>query len=87
MRVILDWCKYIENRIYKDDSPLRQFTKFSYSGYNAMRTKKNMDGFLSQNYYEDFARSRLTVGKYLDEQDDVGRQALLQLRKSHPKVN
>ena len=66
MRVVLDWCKFIENRIYKDDSPLRQFTRFSYSGYNAMRTKKNMEGFLSQGYYEDFAEKGLTVGRYLE---------------------
>ena len=77
VRIILDWSKYIENRVFKDDSPLRQFTKFSYSGYNAMRTKKNMEGFLNQNYYIDFAKSNLTVGRYLDEPDDVGRQALL----------
>lgn len=87
VRIILDWCKYIENRVYKDDSPLRQFTRFSYSGYNAMRTKRNMDGFLSQQYYEDFAASGLKVGRYLEEADDLGRQALLQLRKQHPKVH
>lgn len=51
VRRILDWCKYIENRVYKDDSPLKQFTRFSFSGYNAMRTKKQMDGFLGNNLY------------------------------------
>lgn len=47
VRIILKWCKYIENKIYKDDSALRQFTKYSYSGFNAMRAKKQLDGFLS----------------------------------------
>jgi hypothetical protein len=61
VRKILDWCKYIENRVYKDDSPLRQFTRFSFSGYNAMRTKKQMDGFLSNNVYEQFAEANVTV--------------------------
>lgn len=87
VRVILDWCKYVENRIYKDDSPLKQFTRFSYTGYNAMRTKKQMDGFLNKNCYEDFARSEnLTVGRFL-EGDDTDRMALLELRKMHPKVH
>lgn len=55
VRRILDWCKFIENRVFRDDSPLKQFTKFSFSGYNAMRTRKQMDGFLSNNVYEQFA--------------------------------
>ena len=66
VRIILDWCKYVENRIYKDDSPLRQFTKFSFSGYNAMRSRKQMDGFLNQGYYEDFVKANISVGKFLD---------------------
>jgi len=61
VRKILNWCKYIENRVYKDDSPLKQFTRFSYSGYNAMRTKKQMDGFLGNTNYEDFANANVTV--------------------------
>jgi len=54
VRTILSWCKFIENRIYRDDSPLKQFTKFSYSGYNAMRQRKQFDGFLSINIYQRF---------------------------------
>lgn len=77
VRIILEWCKYIENRIYKDDSPLKQFTRFSYTGYNAMRTKKQMDGFLSQTYYDDFARLDISVGRYLEARDDTDRMALL----------
>lgn len=64
-RMILNWCKYIENRIYKDDSPLKQFTLFSYTGYNAMRIKKKMGGFLSKPFYEDFEKLNLSVGQYL----------------------
>ena len=66
VRIILNWCKYVENRIYKDDSPLRQFTKFSFSGYNAMRSRKHMDGFLNQSYYEDFARTNISVGRFIE---------------------
>ena len=52
-----------------------------------MRTKKQMDGFLNKNYYEDFAKcENLTVGRYL-EGDDTDRMALLELRKMHPKVH
>lgn len=51
---ILNWCKFIENRIYRDDSPLKQFTKFSFSGYNAMKLRKQFEGFLSMNIYERF---------------------------------
>ncbi len=65
VRIILQWCKYIENRVYKDDSPLRQFTRFSYTGFNAMRMKKQMDGFLSQTNYERFYDTKLTVDEYL----------------------
>ena len=61
-RMILNWCKYIENRIYKDDSPLKQFTLFSYTGYNAMRIKKKMGGFLTKQYYEDFEKLNISVG-------------------------
>lgn len=65
VKLILNWCKYVENRVYKFYSPLKQFTKFSYSGYNVMRTKKHMDGFLSNHYYEDFQKLELQVGEYL----------------------
>lgn len=71
VKIILEWCKYIENRVYKDDSPLRQFTKFSYSGYNAMRTRKHMEGFLPQNYYEEFAGLKISVGQFIEGDDDV----------------
>lgn len=71
----------MENRVYKDDSPLRQFTKFSYSGYNAMRSRKHLEGFLPQNYYEDFASTGVSVGKFLDGDDDVQRMAILNIRK------
>jgi hypothetical protein len=66
VRKILNWCKYIENRVYQDDSPLKQFTRFSYSGYNAMRTKKHMDGFLGNNNYEFFANGNVTAEAFLD---------------------
>jgi hypothetical protein len=61
VRRLLEWCKFIENRVFRDDSPLKQFTKFSFSGYNAMRTRKQMDGFLSNNVYEQFAETNITV--------------------------
>ena len=66
VRRILDWCKFIENRVFRDDSPLKQFTKFSFSGYNAMRTRKQMDGFLSNNIYEQFAEADVSVEQVLD---------------------
>jgi hypothetical protein len=66
VRRILDWCKFIENRVFRDDSPLKQFTKFSFSGYNAMRTRKQMDGFLSNNIYEQFAEANVSVEQVLD---------------------
>ena len=65
VRIILRWCKYIENRVFKDDSALKQFTRFSYTGYNAMRMKKQLDGFLSENLYQRFERSNKTVNHYL----------------------
>lgn len=86
VRIILDWCKYIENRIYKDDSPLKQFTKFSYTGYNAMRTKRQMEGFLNQNTYEEFAKLDISVGRYLEAENDTDRMALLHYRKMQPRV-
>ena len=77
VRRILDWCKFIENRVFRDDSPLKQFTKFSFSGYNAMRTRKQMDGFLSNNIYEQFAEANISVEQVLDCQDSTDRFALL----------
>lgn len=50
VQVILKWCKYIENRMYEDNGPLRQFLKISYSGYNNMRVKK--EGFMPKDYYD-----------------------------------
>jgi hypothetical protein len=47
--------------MYKDESPLRQFTKFSYSGYNAMRSRKQFDGFLSPSNYERFYNANIEV--------------------------
>lgn len=77
MRKILEWCKYIENRVYKDDSPLKQFTRFSYSGYNAMRTRKQMDGFLSNNVYEQFAEANIKTDEFLECHDYTDRIALM----------
>lgn len=76
VRKILNWCKFIENRVYKDDSPLKQFTKFSFSGYNAMRTKKQLDGFLTGNLYEMFASANISVNQYLDTSDNSDRSVL-----------
>lgn len=59
VQMILKWCKYIENRIYEIHSPLRQFCKISFSGYNSMRVKK--EGFMNKNHYEDMEKSGLTV--------------------------
>ena len=86
VRIILDWCKYIENRVYKDDSPLRQFTRFSYSGYNAMRTKKMHEGYLSNGLYDEFLSKGISVGKFLDCDDHSDMMSLMQLRKNHPKL-
>ena len=80
VRKILGWCKYIENRVYKDDSPLKQFTKFSFSGYNAMKTKKQMDGFLFNNLYEQFAEANISVDQYLDASDSSDRAVLFKKR-------
>lgn len=41
-----------------------------------MRTKKQMDGFLSNNLYEEFANSSITVDEYLDQYDNSDRAAL-----------
>lgn len=71
VRTILSWCKFIENRIYRDDSPLKQFTKFSFSGYNAMKLKKHFEGFLSFNLYERFEEKNLSVEEYLDCEDNT----------------
>lgn len=65
VRTILSWCKFIENRIYRDDSPLKQFTKFSFSGYNAMRLKKQFEGFLSFNIYQRFEEKNISVEEFL----------------------
>lgn len=45
-----------------------------------------MDGFLNKNYYENFAKLDINVGKYLDG-DDTDRMALLELRKMQPMVH
>jgi hypothetical protein len=37
--------------MFSDDSPLLQFTKYSYTGYNSMRVRKNNEGYLSKDYY------------------------------------
>jgi hypothetical protein len=63
--------------VYKDDTPLKQFTRFSYSGYNAMRTRKHIDGFLSNGLYEQFAEANVKVDDYLDCNDTTDRMALL----------
>lgn len=46
--------------MYQYDSPLIQFTKTSYSGYNSMRQQKK-DGFLNMDYYQRFLESGLSV--------------------------
>lgn len=81
VRKILSWCKYIENRVFKDDSPLKQFTKFSFSGYNAMRTKKQLEGFLSHNLYEEFATANIAVDEYLEASDNSDRAVLFKNKK------
>ena len=78
VRTILKWCKYVENRVFKLDSALKQFTKYSYTGYNAMRMKKQLDGFLSENLYNRFQETNKTVDDFL-ERDDTEKSALLQL--------
>jgi hypothetical protein len=51
-----------------------------------MKTKKQMSGFLSQSYYEDFAKLDISVGEFLEANDDSDRMALLQLRKYNPII-
>jgi hypothetical protein len=87
VRIILNWCKYIENRIYKRDCPLKQFTKVSHTGYNTMKNKKKIAGFLSQTNYEDFAALGISVEEYLQANDDTDRMALLNLRRVTPLVH
>lgn len=66
VRIILNWCKYLENRMYKDDSPLKQFTYYSYVGYHAMKVRKEETGdFLKELYYEMFLNSGVSVSKFL----------------------
>lgn len=38
-----------------------------------MRTKKQMDGFLSNNLYEEFASASITVDDFLDQTDTSDR--------------
>ena len=87
VRLILDWCKYVQNRVYKNDSPLRQFTRFSYTGYNAIRIKKKpIVGFLSEPTYEEFYNKNLSVRKFLNCHNDNERTNLMGLKKRHPKL-
>jgi hypothetical protein len=72
--------------MYKDESPLRQFTKFSYSGYNAMRTKKQFDGFLSASLYERFYNANIAVEKFIDCGDDTERMAYLKINNHHNPI-
>lgn len=64
VQILLKWCKFIENRMYENCSPLIQFTKASYTGFNAMRQHKR-DGFLSMDYYYRFLDSGLSVERAL----------------------
>jgi hypothetical protein len=41
-----------------------------------MRTKKQMDGFLGNNLYEQFAQAEITVDEYLDAYDNSDRAVL-----------
>ena len=65
VQIILKWCKFLENRMYQNDSPMIQFTKGSYSGYNSMKQNKK-EGFLSQDNYNRFVDSKLTVDRALE---------------------
>ena len=53
-----------------------------------MRTRKSLEGFLHQNYYEDFARANTTVGKFLEGDDEVERMRILDIRRNpnHPEI-
>ena len=48
--------------------------------------KKQFEGFLSQATYEEFYNKGISVGKFLDCQDDTERMALMNLRKNHPRL-
>jgi hypothetical protein len=64
VQIILKWCKYIENRMYKENNPLRQFLKISYTGYNSMRQKK--DGFMPKDFYDRMDEVGLGVNDAID---------------------
>ncbi len=50
---MLHWLKLLENRMTDFDSPLRQFCKSSFTGYNAMKNRReDRGGFLSDDLYE-----------------------------------
>ena len=50
VELLLRWCKLIENRMMPCESPLRQFCRESFSGYNAFKMRReNREGFLSSN--------------------------------------
>jgi hypothetical protein len=45
---LLRWAKLLENRMTDSDSPLKQFCKSSFTGYNSMKNRRDdRGGFLS----------------------------------------
>lgn len=51
--IVLRWCKLLENRISPGESPLRQFCRENFQGYNSMKLRKeNKEGFLSKDLVE-----------------------------------
>ena len=52
--------------MYSDDSPLIQFCKVSYTGYNSMRVRKSGEGYLSKDLYERFLETNLSVERVFD---------------------
>lgn len=62
------WCKLIENRLAPTQSPLRQFCKENFQGYNAFKLRKeHREGFLSKNLVERVERAQLAITDLLEQ--------------------
>lgn len=60
--MIHKWCKLVENRLIEGESPLRQFCRENWMGYNNFKIRKiHKEGFLSGNLVNMVEEKDMTV--------------------------
>lgn len=57
-RVLLKMCKLIENRMAEGRSPLAQFSREIFQGYNSRKRTNAKDGFISNQWLWDIDQYR-----------------------------